>query len=88
MVSCYLHWQGAGGMGGTHNAVLSSSEYLSQARRNFNNIEDGFYISPAFLDKMTSELWAAEKLVRSSWNSTGLCSTGATHAAAITRAPC
>ena len=42
-------------MGGTHNAVLTSSEYLSQARRNFNNIEDGFYISPAFLDKMTSE---------------------------------
>ena len=42
-------------MGGTHNAVLSSSDYISQARRNFNNIEDGFYISPAFLDKMTSE---------------------------------
>jgi hypothetical protein len=46
-------FQGAGGMGGTHNAVLSSSEYLSQARRTFDNIEDGFYISPAFLDKMT-----------------------------------
>jgi len=40
-------------MGGTHNAVLSSSEYLSQAQRKFNNIEEGFYISPAFLDKIT-----------------------------------
>jgi hypothetical protein len=42
-------------MGGTHNAVMSSSEYLSQARRDFNNIEDGFYISPAFLDKLVSD---------------------------------
>lgn len=24
-----------------------------QAQRNFNNIEDGFYISPAFLDKIS-----------------------------------
>jgi hypothetical protein len=40
-------------MGGTHNAVLTSTDYLSQAARNFNNIEDGFYISPAFLDKIT-----------------------------------
>ena len=47
-------FQGPGaGMGGTHNAVLSSSEYLSQAQRKFNNIEEGFYISPAFLDKIT-----------------------------------
>jgi hypothetical protein len=47
-------FQGPGaGMGGTHNAVLSSAEYLSQAARNFNNIEDGFYISPAFLDKIS-----------------------------------
>ena len=43
-----------GGQGyGTQQAVLSSSDYLSNARRDFNNIEDGFYISPAFLDKMT-----------------------------------
>jgi hypothetical protein len=24
-----------------------------QAQRNFNNIEDGFYISPSFLDKIS-----------------------------------
>lgn len=46
-------FQGWGGTGGTANAVLSSSEYLSQAAKTFNNIEDGFYISPAFLDKIT-----------------------------------
>lgn len=38
---------------GTQVAILNSSEYLSNARREFNNIEDGFYISPAFLDKIT-----------------------------------
>jgi hypothetical protein len=46
-------FQGWGGTGGTANAVLSSTEYLSQAAKTFNNIEDGFYISPAFLDKIT-----------------------------------
>jgi len=46
-------FQGGFGQGGTHNSILSSSEYLSKARATFNNIEDGFYISPAFLDKMT-----------------------------------
>jgi hypothetical protein len=46
-------FQGGQGFGGTHNAVLSSSEYLSTASRNYNNIQEGFYISPAFLDKMT-----------------------------------
>jgi hypothetical protein len=40
-------------MGGTHNAVMSSAEYLTQAQRKFDNIEEGFYIAPAFLDKMT-----------------------------------
>jgi hypothetical protein len=43
-------FQGSGG--GTHVAILSSEEYLSQAQRNFNNLEDGYYISPAFLDKV------------------------------------
>lgn len=38
---------------GTQNAIMSSAEYMSQARTTFNNIEDGFYISPAFLDKIT-----------------------------------
>eukprot|EP01024_Parvocaulis_polyphysoides_P037377 TRINITY_DN332_c1_g2_i1.p1 TRINITY_DN332_c1_g2~~TRINITY_DN332_c1_g2_i1.p1 ORF type:complete len:415 (-),score=97.74 TRINITY_DN332_c1_g2_i1:292-1536(-) len=47
-------FQGAGGgVGGTHNAILSSEEYLSQAQRSLGNISDGFYISPAFLNKMT-----------------------------------
>lgn len=36
----------------THQAIMSSDEYLSQAQRNFNNMEDGYYISPAFLDKV------------------------------------
>ncbi len=46
-------FQGFGGMAGTNNAILSSHDYISQARTSFNNIEDGYYISPAFLDKMT-----------------------------------
>jgi hypothetical protein len=46
-------FQGASGMSGTHNAILSSEEYLSQAQRSLNNIEDGFYIAPAFLDKIS-----------------------------------
>lgn len=46
-------FQGGFGQGGTHNAIMSSSDYVSQGRRNFDNISDGFYISPAFLDKMT-----------------------------------
>jgi len=46
-------FQGATGLDGTHNAVLSSAEYLATAARSFNNIEDGYYISPAFLDKIT-----------------------------------
>jgi hypothetical protein len=46
-------FQGWGGMGGTQNAIMSSTDYLSQAAKSFNNIEDGFYISPAFLDKIT-----------------------------------
>jgi hypothetical protein len=46
-------FQGAGGDGGTHNAILSSEAYLQNAARSFNNIEDGFYISVAFLDKIS-----------------------------------
>jgi len=46
-------FQGAQGLGGTHNSVLTSSDYLSTAQRNFDNLEDGYYISPAFLDKMS-----------------------------------
>jgi len=46
-------FQGPQGQDGTHNAVLTSAEYLANAQRTFNNIEEGFYISPAFLDKLT-----------------------------------
>lgn len=46
-------FQGGQGMGGTHNAIMTSADYLSTAQRNFDNIEDGFYIAPAFLDKMS-----------------------------------
>lgn len=46
-------FQGATGLDGTHNAVLTSAEYLANATRTFNNIADGYYISPAFLDKIT-----------------------------------
>lgn len=46
-------FQGGFGQGGTHNAIMTSQDYLSNARRDFNNIEEGFYISPAFLDKLT-----------------------------------
>jgi len=46
-------FQGAQGMDGTQNAIMSSAEYLATASRSFNNIEDGFYISPAFLDKIS-----------------------------------
>ena len=46
-------YQGQQGSGGTHNAILSSSEYLSNSAKNLNNIEDGYYIAPAFLDKLS-----------------------------------
>ncbi|KAF9676853.1 hypothetical protein SADUNF_Sadunf08G0046600 [Salix dunnii] len=39
---------------GTHNPILSSYEYLSQGLRTYNmdNMMDGFYIAPAFMDKI------------------------------------
>lgn len=47
-------FQGAQGYGGTHNAVMSSTDYIKTAQRSFNNMStEGFYISPRFLDKMT-----------------------------------
>ena len=46
-------FQGGQAQSGTHNAILSSEDYLSQARRTLSNIEDGFYIAPAFLDKLS-----------------------------------
>eukprot|EP00928_Gymnodinium_smaydae_P012122 TRINITY_DN14410_c0_g1_i1.p1 TRINITY_DN14410_c0_g1~~TRINITY_DN14410_c0_g1_i1.p1 ORF type:complete len:466 (+),score=37.69 TRINITY_DN14410_c0_g1_i1:179-1576(+) len=39
---------------GTHDAVLQSYDYVSQGLRtyNFDNNMDGFYIAPAFMDKL------------------------------------
>nr|CAB3490642.1 unnamed protein product [Digitaria exilis] len=39
---------------GTHEAVLSSYEYISQGLRQYSldNTMDGYYISPAFMDKL------------------------------------
>ncbi|CAL9767369.1 unnamed protein product [Musa acuminata subsp. burmannicoides] len=39
---------------GTHEAVMSSYEYISQGLRQYNldNTMDGFYIAPAFMDKL------------------------------------
>ncbi|KAH9316548.1 hypothetical protein KI387_025175, partial [Taxus chinensis] len=39
---------------GTHDAVMSSYEYLSTAQRTllWDNIKDGYYIAPAFMDKL------------------------------------
>ncbi|KAG4205113.1 hypothetical protein ERO13_A04G084300v2 [Gossypium hirsutum] len=39
---------------GTHHAIMSSYDYISQGLRTFNydNIIDGFYIAPAFMDKV------------------------------------
>ena len=45
-------FQGRGVGMGTHQAVMSSQEYMSNAQRSFDNLEEGYYISPAFLDKM------------------------------------
>lgn len=43
---------------GTHDAVLSSYEYLSQGLREYDmdNKLDGFYIAPAFMDKLVVHL--------------------------------
>jgi hypothetical protein len=44
----------AGARDGLRRAPLTGRPPVeTQAARNFNNIEDGFYISPAFLDKIT-----------------------------------
>lgn len=45
-------YQGGSGQGGTHNAIMSSEDYLSQAQKNLDNLADDYYIAPAFLDKV------------------------------------
>ncbi|KAH0739470.1 hypothetical protein KY290_038175 [Solanum tuberosum] len=39
---------------GTHHAIMNSYKYLSQGLRQYNldNKLDGFYIAPAFMDKL------------------------------------
>merc|ERR1719262_1765347 len=44
-------YQGSQGMGGTHNAILNSAEYLSNSKRSFSHIDGDYYISPQFIDK-------------------------------------
>ncbi|GHP04889.1 hypothetical protein PPROV_000364100 [Pycnococcus provasolii] len=46
-------FQGFQGQAGTHNAIMSSTDYQSQGQRSFDNMLDDFYISPSFLDKLT-----------------------------------
>merc|ERR1712078_371804 len=46
-------FQGAGMQDGTHNAIMVGSDYQSDGLKNLSNIEDGYYISPEFLDKFT-----------------------------------
>lgn len=43
---------------GTHKAVLTSYDYISQGQRTlqWDNMKDGFYISPAFMDKVVVHL--------------------------------
>ncbi|KAI4996902.1 hypothetical protein ZWY2020_052244 [Hordeum vulgare] len=43
---------------GTHEAILSSYEYISQGLRkyDFDNTMDGLYIAPAFMDKLIVHL--------------------------------
>jgi hypothetical protein len=46
-------YQGRSGVSGTHNAVLNSQNFISQGKRQFINLSQGYYISPVFLDKMS-----------------------------------
>merc|ERR1711937_806099 len=47
-------FQGAAGIGGTHNTIQTSSDYMSQGLKTYDNTTTkGFYISKPFLDKLT-----------------------------------
>eukprot|EP00243_Klebsormidium_subtile_P006723 TRINITY_DN28_c0_g1_i1.p1 TRINITY_DN28_c0_g1~~TRINITY_DN28_c0_g1_i1.p1 ORF type:complete len:492 (-),score=128.21 TRINITY_DN28_c0_g1_i1:925-2400(-) len=46
-------FQGASGLSGTQNAIMSSYDYISTAQRTLSNVSaEGYYISPAFMDKL------------------------------------
>jgi len=56
MVDSLFQGPQSGSMG-TQNVVMVSSDYISQGLKNLDNIDaDGFYISPAFMDKMVLHL--------------------------------
>ncbi|ACO62768.1 ribulose bisphosphate carboxylase/oxygenase activase,chloroplast precursor [Micromonas commoda] len=45
-------FQGGFGLGGTHNAVMSSSDYVSDGFKDVSNMTDeGYYISKGFMDR-------------------------------------
>ncbi len=46
-------FQGGAMKDGTHNAIMVGSDYQSDGLKVLDNIEDGYYISPEFLDKFT-----------------------------------
>merc|ERR1712017_64434 len=46
-------YQGFQGGGGSHNAILNSTDYLSSSKKTYDNMYDGLYISKPFLDKLT-----------------------------------
>jgi hypothetical protein len=47
-------FQGGFGLGGTHNSVMSSSDYVSDGFKDLNNMTDeGYYISKGFMDRVT-----------------------------------
>jgi len=48
-------FQGASGMGGTHNAIMTSEEYRSQGQRDLSSValNGDYYIAPEFMDKLT-----------------------------------
>merc|ERR1712174_112786 len=47
-------FQGAAGIGGTHNTIQTSSDYMSQGLKTYDNMTaEGFYIPKPFLDKLT-----------------------------------
>merc|ERR1712113_1169589 len=46
-------FQGQQGTDGTHNTIQTSSDYISQGLKTYDNMMDGFYISKPFLDKLT-----------------------------------
>lgn len=46
-------FQGGVGIDGTQNAILASQEYTSHSKKWEKNMHGDFYISPAFMDKLT-----------------------------------